>query len=105
MARPLDLVMYERVAGPGTGTWDFIYRDPGTGSELDYIHDGFKRLTDVELAAEYWMARDDAGYRRHRVDMGSSAGSGLSADEAEDLERVMFRFARSPHYDQDAEHG
>lgn len=73
--------------------------EPGEVGRVDY--DPRKRLSDAECAAEMWKASAEAGRQRHRVDMGSSSGPGMSADEAEDLERVMARFAALPHFDEE----
>lgn len=58
-----------------------------------------KRLTDVELAAEFWHAAQVATYARGRLDWGLPGFSPISADRAEDIEHVLSRFAELPHYD------
>jgi hypothetical protein len=58
-----------------------------------------KRLTDVELAAEFWHASQVATYARGRLDWGLPGYSPISADRAEDIEHVLSRFAELPHYD------
>jgi hypothetical protein len=97
--RPLTLTVYP--------TWDDgfgnLYADKDnrqypTRVDFEVLR---KRLTDAELAAEYWAARSSAANRRHAVDMGATNFPGMSADEAEDLEKVMHRFATHPHHDQE----
>lgn len=61
-----------------------------------------KRLTDVELAAEFWHAAQVATYARGRIDWGLDVYKPMSADRAEDIEHVLSRFAELPHYDEEA---
>ncbi|MFK0005497.1 hypothetical protein ACIQTZ_00440 [Paenarthrobacter sp. NPDC090520] len=61
-----------------------------------------KRLTDSELAAEFWHASQVATYARGRLDWGLDSYAGISADRAEDIEDVLQRFAELPHFDQDS---
>ncbi len=60
-----------------------------------------KRLTGVELAAEFWHAAQVATYARGRLDWGLPGYSPISADRAEDIEHILCRFAELPHYDED----
>ena len=59
-----------------------------------------KHLTDTELAAEYWHASSQATYARSRVDAGLDNRLPLSADDYEDIETIMHRFATHPHHDE-----
>lgn len=60
-----------------------------------------KRLTEAELAAEFWHAAQVATYARGRIDWGLDAYMPISADRAEDIEHILSRFAELPHYDED----
>ncbi|WP_284986987.1 hypothetical protein [Arthrobacter sp. fls2-241-R2A-172] len=62
-----------------------------------------KRLTDVELAAEFWRSAQVATYARGRLDWGLPGYSAITADRAEDIEHTLSRFAELPHYDHEEE--
>lgn len=59
-----------------------------------------KRLTDVELAAEFWHAAQVATYARGRIDWGLPGYGAIDPDRAEDIEHLLSRFAELPHYDE-----
>jgi hypothetical protein len=98
MSKPLELTVFPRLERPRIGAEIMPYQEQW---RREAALQGSKHLTDAELAAIYWQARDDADYRRHRVDMGSTTFPGLSADEAEEFERLMLRFATIPDYFED----
>lgn len=62
-----------------------------------------KRLTDPEVAAEFWHAAQVATYARGRIDWGLDVYKPMSADRAEDIEHILHRFAELPHYDHEEE--
>lgn len=92
MSKPLELIVYS--------TWTAV---DGTVHCSAFQHEGFpiavdmvvreKRLTDVELAAEYWRA-NAVGWMHE--DAGMSAASDLDAAEA----ATWHKFATLPHYDE-----
>lgn len=60
-----------------------------------------KRLTDAELASEFWHAAQVATYARGRLDWGLPGYGAIDADRAEDIEHVLSRFAELPHFDEE----
>ncbi|NWL32957.1 hypothetical protein [Paenarthrobacter nitroguajacolicus] len=60
-----------------------------------------KRLSEPELAAEFWHAAQVATYARGRIDWGLPGYGAIDPDRAEDIEHVLSRFAELPHYDEE----
>ena len=60
-----------------------------------------KRLTDAELAAEYWRASEiEAEHRLHRLRYGNPHGYNLTKKLLHEA-HVLFRFATHPHHDEE----
>lgn len=91
MTKPLELKTYRRVAPGEDGFWEYRQR---------VIKAKQKRLTDPELAAEYFRAE----YFRYRAEW-QQLSSGMNfPDEAWttqlDQLNTLYRFATHPHYDE-----
>ena len=97
MTQPLELTVYPKLERPTRGDQIIPYQEQWRAEQSQREQ---KLLTDAELAAEYWHASDQATYARSRVDAGLDNHLPLSADDYEDLEKVMHRFATHPHHDE-----
>jgi hypothetical protein len=87
MSKPLELTMYP-IWENGFGDFYADKEDPMRPTRVDF--EVFrKRLTDTELAAEYWRAGD--GMAEVNYDRDGSA---------EPITKILYRFATLPSYDE-----
>ncbi|QSZ49387.1 hypothetical protein [Arthrobacter sp. D5-1] len=112
MSRPLELTIHPPVPAfplsvePGGSLLTQAMRSLQASTEwqtdrfMEAALSRRKRLTDAELAAEFWHAAQVATYARGCIDWGLDLYKPMSADRAEDIEHVLSRFAELPHFDQ-----
>lgn len=115
MSRPLELTIHPPIPAfpprvePGGNLLTQAMRSLQASTEwqterfVEAAHSRRKRLTDAELAAEFWHAAQVATYARGRIDWGLDVYKPMSADRAEDIEHLLSRFAELPHFDQEGE--
>ena len=100
--KPLQLTIHPRpmYGSEPADLWD-AYSDAMHEQQLiDH-----KRLTDAELAAEYWRADSDAGYAEERGALPNDphwVGTwSREAPDCNDRQRALRRFATTPDYDEE----